>query len=219
MWQLGQICNKNTSAAWLDSNLLRKLIKCTARPRLRASSWLIYSSVVCLCKNVFEYQIICARLWYKITIQKNVHATCRNNWTLSQFHGSFVVQIQLFSGIRSQGIKHKANNDLKTRQKWAPSPLTTFSISFPSYPCAVFSERAKHTVTSHQHLMKTTSILIKATNAEPGFDSRNTNLWVQACQVTVQQANAALSLASLCRSPSRSGSFQLLSAIKDSRDK
>lgn len=47
----------------------------------------------------------------------------------------------------------------------------------------------QNTMSSYQHLMKTTSILIKPTNTEPGFDSKNTNLWVQACQVTAQQAN------------------------------
>lgn len=41
--------------------------------------------------------------------------------------------------------------------------------------------------------MKTTSILIKPANTRPGFDSRNTNLWVQACQVTAQQAHTVLS--------------------------
>lgn len=47
-------------------------------------------------------------------------------------------------------------------------------------------------MSSNQNLRKTTSILIKPTNTEPGFDSRNTNLWVQACQVTAQQANTVL---------------------------
>lgn len=61
----------------------------------------------------------------------------------------------------------------------------------------------------NQHLMKTTSILIKPAKTEPGFDSRNTNLWVQACQVTAQQAHTvpsplstmslSLALFSCCR--------------------
>lgn len=44
-------------------------------------------------------------------------------------------------------------------------------------------------ISYNQHLMKTTSIFMKPANTEPGFDSRNTNLWVQACQVTAQQAH------------------------------
>lgn len=64
-------------------------------------------------------------------------------------------------------------------------------------------------MTSHQHFRKTTSILIKPTNTEPGFESRNTNLLIQACQVTAQQANTvpsplstmslSLALFSCCR--------------------
>lgn len=67
----------------------------------------------------------------------------------------------------------------------------------------------QNTMTSQQHLRKTTSILIKPTNTEPGFESRNTNLLIQACQVTAQQANTvpstlstmslSLALFSCCR--------------------
>lgn len=71
--------------------------------------------------------------------------------------------------------------------------LHQLSLHVVCAACTAFSDRPGTPRLPTQRLMKTTSILIKAANAEPESDSRNTNLWVRACQVTVQQANAALS--------------------------
>lgn len=69
MWRLGQIHNKNTSAAGLDSNLLPKLIKYTPQPCPRATSPLIHSPLVRFYKSLFEYQLCLASSVLKPTIR------------------------------------------------------------------------------------------------------------------------------------------------------
>lgn len=129
MRQLGRMYNKNTSAAWLHSNLPPKLIKRSPRPRPRAGSRLISSSVVCLGTDVFERQL---NLRWAETYETvpNVSSNLQeelNLFPLSRLlrcTNSIICWDQVTGGFKRPG---------KNASPTPHSPLSTFSISFPSY--------------------------------------------------------------------------------------